>query len=160
MRDKTPARERIAQRKTTTRQRVNPLTLGDLQRGGVQQVECECGWCRHDGVIELEPLIARAGAAAFYRDVAQHFCCSVCGWRGVSARPIWPNGKNYKRPKVKAPSLPSMEECRAVLTATRVDPNAQTIENRGAYVRALQQRWPELTALAALFVVQQLHPQS
>jgi hypothetical protein len=74
----------------------------------------------------------------------------------VNASPIWPSGKNYKRPKVKAPSLPSMEECRAVLTATRVDPSAQTIEKRGAYVRALRQRWPELTASAAMFVVQQL----
>jgi hypothetical protein len=31
------------------------------------------------------------------------------------------------------------------------------IEKRGAYVRALRERWPEMTASAALFVVQQLH---
>jgi hypothetical protein len=122
VRDKTPIRERVAQRKTPTPERVKPLTLGDLQRGGVQRIECECGWCRHDGVIDLEPLIAKAGAAALYRDVALHFCCSVCGWRGISAWPVWPHGKNHKRPKVKAPSLPSMEECRAVLTATRSIP--------------------------------------
>jgi hypothetical protein len=83
--------------------RVKPLTLGQLQSGGVQRIECECGWCRHEGIIELEPLIAKAGAEAQYRDVAAHFCCSVCGWREISAWPIWPSGKNYKRPTRKMP---------------------------------------------------------
>ena len=88
--------------------------------------------------------------------MAQHFVCAVCGWRGISAWPIWPHVKGYKRPKGKAPAMPSMEECRAVLAATQVDPGAHMIEKRGAYVRALQGRWPELTASAALFVVQQI----
>lgn len=159
MRDKTPPRERIAQRKTTSPQRVKPLTLGDLQSGGVQRIECECGWCRHEGSIELGPLVAKVGAETRYRDVARHFCCSACGWRGVSAWPIWPNGKNYKWPRTKMPSLPPISECRAVLEATAVDAAAQMIERRGAYVRALREQWPEMTASAALFVVQQLRPE-
>jgi len=40
--------------------------------------------------------------------------------------------------------------------ATKVDPSAQMIEKRGAYVRALREQWPELTASAARFVVQRL----
>jgi hypothetical protein len=99
-------------------QRVKPLTLGDLQLGGVQRIECECGWCSHDGSIELGPLMAKAGAAALYCDMARHFSCSACGWRGVNAWPIWPHGKNYKRPPTKMPSLPPISECRAVLATT------------------------------------------
>jgi hypothetical protein len=67
MKNKTPIREQVALRKTPTPQRVKPLTLGDLQRGGVQRIECECGWCRHEGGIELEPLMAKADAAATWR---------------------------------------------------------------------------------------------
>jgi hypothetical protein len=155
MRDKTPIREQVARRKPPNPQRVKPLTLGDLQRGGVKRIECECDWCRHEGTIDLAPLIEKAGTDAAYRDVARYFCCSLCGWRGISAWPIWP-GHNPKRTKRKGPPLPSMQECRAVLGATQVDPSAQMIERHAAYVRALQERWPELTASAALFVVQQL----
>jgi hypothetical protein len=155
MKNKTPSREQVAQRKTTVPERVKPLTLGDLQRGGVERIECECDWCRHEGTIELAPLIEKAGADAAYRDVARQFCCSVCGWRGISAWPIWP-GHNPKRPKRSGVPLPSMQECRTVLEATKVDLSAEVVERRAAYVRALQERWPELTASAALFVVQQL----
>jgi hypothetical protein len=155
MRDKTPIRERVAGRKTPNPQRIKPLTLADLQRGGVQRIECECDWCRHEGSIELAPLIEKAGANAAYRDVARHFCCSVCGWRGISAWPVWP-GHNPKRTKRKGLPLPSMPECREFLELTKVEAGALGIERRAAYVRALQERWPELTASAALFVAQQL----
>jgi hypothetical protein len=155
MRDKTPIREQLAGRKSPSPQRVKPLTLGDLQRGGVQRIECECDWCRHEASIELAPLIEKAGVDATYRDVSRHFCCSVCGWRGISAWPIWP-GHNAKRPRRGGVPLPSIRECRAVLEATKVDLSTQRIGRRTACVRALQERWPELTASAALFVVQQL----
>jgi hypothetical protein len=49
-----------------------------------------------------------------------------------------------------------MQECREFLELTKVEAGAQGIERRAAYVRALQERWPELTASAVLFVVQQL----
>jgi hypothetical protein len=156
MRDKTPIREQVARRKTTTPAHVKALTLGDLQRSRVERIECECDWCRHEGSIELAPLIAKAGAGAAYRDVAKQFCCSICGWRGVNARPVWPERDNPRRSSHKPTALPSISECKAVLAATKVDPNAQAIEKRAAYVGALRQRWPELSASAALFVVQQL----
>ena len=38
MKNKTPIREQVAQRKTTTPERVKPFTLADLQRGGVQGI--------------------------------------------------------------------------------------------------------------------------
>jgi hypothetical protein len=158
MRDKTPIREQVAQRKHTTPQRVKPLTLGDLERGGVKHIECECGWCRHEGNIDLAPLLEKAGADALYRDVSQHFLCSNCGWRGVNAWPIWPGGKGYRRPARKIPALPPIKECREVLTAVEVRPSDLLVEKRGAYIHALRERWPELTASAALFVVNELRP--
>lgn len=158
MRGKTPIREQVAHRKVPNPRRVKPLTLGDLALGGVQHIECECGWCRHEGRIELPPLIEKAGADALYRDVARHFLCAACGWRGVNAWPIWPNGNGYKRPQQKPPALPSIRECRAVLAVVRVEPNTQLVDKRAAYIGALRQRWPELTASAALFVVNELRP--
>jgi hypothetical protein len=64
-------------------------------------------------------------------------------------------GKNHKRATRKTPALPSMDQCRAMLTATTIAPSAQVIEKRGVYVRALRERWPDMTASAALFVMQE-----
>jgi hypothetical protein len=150
VRDKTPIRERVTQRKTPTPERVKPLTLGDLQRGGVQRIECECGWCRHDGVIDLEPLIAKAGAAALYRDVALHYCCSVCGWRGTQRMAGLAPREEPQEAEGEGAVAPVDGGVSCGAYGNQVDPNAQTIEKRGAYVRALQQRWPELTASAAM----------
>jgi hypothetical protein len=135
--------------------RVKPLTLGDLAKGGAERIECECDWCKHEGVVELAPLLEKAGADAAYRTVARHFRCSVCGWQGINAWPVWP-GRPSQRPSRKGPPLPSIEECRAVLAATRVAPGAQLVERRAAYIRALRERFPALTASAAQFVVQTL----
>ena len=158
MRDKTPVRERVAQRKPTTPQRVKPLTLGDLERGGVGHIECECGWCRHEGDIQLARLIERVGAEALYRDVARDFRCSACGWRSVNAWPIWPNGNGYKGPSHKMPALPPIEECRELLAAVQVPPSAVLVEKRATYINALREQGPEMTASAALFVVNELRP--
>ena len=49
------------------------IDLGDVQRGGVKSI------------------------------VARHFCCSVCGCRGVSAWPIWPRGRTTKGPRGTCP---------------------------------------------------------
>lgn len=158
MRDKTPIREQVARRKPAAPQRVNPLTLGDLAAGGVKHIEAECDWCRHEGRIALAPLLAKAGPDALYREVARHFLCSACGWRGINAWPVWPGGRGRPKAAGKAPGLPSLDECRAALAAVQVDPRAQLIQKRGAYLGALRQRWPELTASQALFVVQTLRP--
>lgn len=138
--------------------RVKPLTLGDLARGGVERIECECDWCKHEGVVELAPLLAKAGAGTAYRAVARHFSCSVCGWHGVNAWPVWP-GRPSRRRSRKGPPLPSIAECRAVLAATRVAPGTQLVDRRAAYIRALRERFPTLTASAAQFVVQTLGAQ-
>jgi hypothetical protein len=156
MRDKTPVREQVARREAVTPRRVKPLTLGDLRNGGVERIECACDWCRHEGVVELAPLIGKAGAAAQYRDVARKFRCSVCGWRGINAWPVWPGRKRDKPPR--APALPAIGECRSLLAETPVDPAAPLQNRRAAYVGALLRRWPELTPSAAQFVVNTLRP--
>jgi hypothetical protein len=137
-------------------QRLKPLTLGDLARGGVERIECECEWCRHEGTIALAPLLAKAGAGAAYRDVARQFRCSVCGWRGVDAWPVWPGRRNPRRAAKKGPPLPSLDECRALLAATPAPPDTTLAERRRSQIRALRERWPTLTASAAQFVVQTL----
>lgn len=158
MRDKIPVREQVARRKAPAPQRVKPLTLGDLAAGGVKHIEAECDWCRQEGRIALAPLLAKAGPEALYRDLARQFRCSACGWRGVNAWPVWPGAGRRPKSGGKMPGLPSLDECRATLAAVEVDPRAQLIQKRSAYLGALRQRWPTLTASQALFVVQTLRP--
>jgi hypothetical protein len=156
MRDKTPIREQVARRETPRPQRVSPLTLGDLGAGGVARIECACDWCRHEGTVALAPLIAKKGPDALYRDVARRFRCSVCGWQGVNAWPAWPGRKRAKAER--GPGLPAIDACRTLLAETPVDAAAALIDRRAHYIRALRQRWPEMTASAAQFVVNTLRP--
>lgn len=153
LRDKTPVRERVAARKAATPQRVKPLTLGDLAKRGTTEIEAECEWCRHAARLEVSALIKRAGAAALYRDVVKKLRCSVCGWNRVEAWPVRPGGEPAKR---RAGALPPLDECRALLATAPVDLRLPLIERRAALIHALRERWPELTASAALFVVQTL----
>ena len=153
MRDKTPIREQVAARKTTAPQRVKPLALGDLAKRGTTEIEAECEWCRHAARLAVSALIKRAGAAALYRDVVKKLRCSVCGWNRVEAWPVRPGSEPAKR---RAGTLPPLDECRALLAATPVDPRLPLVERRAAFIHALRERWPDLTASAALFVVQTL----
>lgn len=153
MRDKTPIREQVAARKTASPQRVKPLALGDLAKNGTSQIEAECEWCRHAARLDVAALIERAGAAALYRDIVKKLRCSVCGWNRVEAWPVRDGGEMARR---RAGALPPLDECRALLASVPVDPHRPLIERRSALIHALRERWPDLTATAALFVVQTL----
>jgi hypothetical protein len=152
MRDKTPIREQAARRRPAAAQRVTPLTLGDLARGGVAEIEAECEWCRHAARLAVADLAARAGAGAAYRHVVRRLRCSVCGWNRVEA---WPARAGRPAPERRRPSgLPPLDECRRFLAALPAAPGASRAEARAARIGALRERWPELTASAAMFVVQ------
>jgi hypothetical protein len=154
MRDKTPIREQIARRKTPGPQRVKPLTLGDLRRSGVGEIEAECEWCRHAARLDVAALVARAGEGALYREIVKRLRCSVCGWNRVEAWPVRKGGHATER---KRPTpLPPLDECRRFLAAVPTPPAFTAIERRAAKIGALRERWPELTASAAMFVVQAL----
>ncbi len=151
MRDKTPIREQVARRKPAAPQRVKPLTLGDLAASGVAEIEAECEWCRHAARLDLAGLVARAGAGAAYRHVVRRLRCSVCGWNRVEAWPV----RGGRVPERRRPSgLPPLDECRRFLADLPVPPGASRVERRAARIGALRERWPELTASAAMFVVQ------
>ena len=162
MKRRTPSRDDSARHRPL--ERVKPLTLGGLAKRGIERIACACDWCRHEGTIEIAGLVAKMGAAATYRDVAERLVCSVCGWHGIAAHPIWPGDTEKSGPDAmlrdaharKRVPLPSMDDCRAVLAATQIDSAAPFVERRSAYVRALMERWPDLTPSAALFVVQAL----
>ena len=153
MRDKTPIREQVARRKTPAPRRVKPVTLGDLARSGVAEIEAECEWCRHDARLGLDALIARAGGAALYREIVKRLRCSVCGWDRVEA---WPVRAGHAPERRRASPLPPLDECRRFLAALTPPPGASLIERRAAKIGALRERWPALTAAAAMFVVQAL----
>ena len=165
MKRRTPSRDDAARHRPL--ERVKPLTLGGLAKRGIERIACACDWCRHEGTIEVAGLVAKMGAAATYRDVAERLVCSVCGWHGIAARPIWPGDKDKNSLDAMIPDsavrkrtpLPSMDECRAVLATTRAE-STTLADRRSAYVRALMERWPELTPSAALFVVQALDSRS
>lgn len=151
MRDKTPIREQVARRTPAAAQRVKPLTLGDLANSGIREIEAECEWCRHAARLDLERLVARAGAAAAYRQVVRRLRCSVCGWNRVEAWPV----RAGRVPQRRRPAgLPPLDECRRFLAALPVSGAATRAEARAARIGALRERWPELTASAAMFVVQ------
>lgn len=151
MRDKTPIREQVARRKPAAPQRVKPLTLGDLAAGGVAEIEAECEWCRHAARLPLADLAARAGAGAAYRHVVRRLRCSVCGWNRVEAWPV----RAGRAPERRRPSgLPPLDECRRFLAEVPLPTGASPLERRAAKIGALRERWPELTASAAMFVVQ------
>jgi len=153
MRDKTPIREQVARRKPAAPQRVKPLTLGDLAKNGVSEIEAECEWCRHAARLGVADLVARAGAAAAYRQIVRRLRCSVCGWNRVEAWPV----RVGAAPQRRRPSgLPPLDECRRFLAAVPIPPAASTVETRAAKIGALRERWPELTASAAMFVVQSI----
>src|SRR5262245_623761 len=133
MRDKTPIREQVARRKAPAPQRVKPVTLGDLARSGVGEIEAECEWCRHAARLGLDALIARAGATALYREVVKRLRCSVCGWNRVEAWPV----RDGRGPERRRPSpLPPLDECRRFLAALPPPPGASLIERRGAKINA------------------------
>lgn len=155
MRGRTPIRENLAQRARTPLEHVKPLTLGDLAKSGVERIEAECEWCRHAAQLEIAPLIAREGPAARFRDIVRRLRCSVCGWNHVEAWPIRPGRETQQR---RPSALPPLAECRALLATVPIDPNAQRVDQRAAMIHALRERWPDLTASAALFVVQSLDP--
>ncbi len=153
MRDKTPIREQVARRKPATPQRMKPLTLGDLERTGVSEIEVECEWCRHAARLDVAGLVARAGAGAPYRQIVQRLRCSVCGWNRVEAWPV----RDGESPVRRRPSgLPPLDECRRFLAAVPLPPGATRAELRTVKIGALRERWPALTAAAAMFVVQSL----
>jgi hypothetical protein len=152
MRDKTPIREQVARRKPAAPQHVKPLTLGDLEKSGVAEIEAECEWCRHAARLAVADLVARAGAAAAYRHVVRRLRCSVCGWNRVEA---WPVRAGQRAPERRRPAgLPPLDECRRFLAAVPIPPGASPPAARAAKIGALRERWPELTASAAMFVVQ------
>jgi hypothetical protein len=156
MRDKTPVREQVARRKPASTQRVKPLTLGDLARGGVAEIEAECEWCRHAARLAVADLAARAGAETAYRHVVRRLRCSVCGWNRVEAWPVRAGqtsggGAPERR---RSSGLPPLDECRRFLAALPETPGASRADQRAARIGALRERWPELTASAAMFVVQ------
>jgi hypothetical protein len=151
MSDKTPIREQVARRKPAAPQRVKPLTLGDLAANDVTEIEAECEWCRHAARLAVADLAARAGAGAAYRHVVRRLRCSVCGWNRVEAWPV----RAGRAPERHRPSgLPPLDECRRFLAALPIPSKASLVERRAARIGALRERWPELTASAAMFVVQ------
>lgn len=150
MREKTPIREQVARRNTPAPRRVKPLSLGDLAKSGVAEIEAECEWCRHAARLGLDALIARAGEAALYREVVKRLRCSVCGWNRVEAWPVRPGRTPERR---RASPLPPLDECRRFLAAVPTPPGATLIERRAAKIGALREHWPALTASAAMFVV-------
>ncbi len=153
MRDKTPIREQVARRKPATPQRVKPLTLGDLVRSGIREVEVECEWCRHAARLDLAGLVERAGADIPYRQIVRRLRCSVCGWNRVEAWPV----REGESPIHRRPSgLPPLDECRRFLAALPLPAGATRAEMRAAKIGALRDRWPALTAAAAMFVVQSI----
>lgn len=156
MRDKTPIREQVARRTPAAARRVKPLTLGDLATSGASEIEVECEWCRHAARLAVADLAARAGADAAYRNVVRRLRCSVCGWDRVEAWPLRGRHKESRdAPERRRPSgLPPLDECRRFLAALPAAPGATLAERRAARIDALRQRWPELTASAAMFVVQ------
>jgi len=155
MRDKTPPREQVAARKTAAPERVKPLTLGDLLRQGVSEIEAECEWCRHGARVEIAPIAAREGAEAPFRNIARRLKCSVCGWNRVEAWPVRP-GRPAKQSRPSP--LPSLRECRSLLAAVPRPAGALAHQRHSAYMHALRRRWPELGADQALFIVRALIP--
>jgi len=88
--------------------------------------------------------------------VVRRLRCSVCGWDRVEAWPLRGGHKESRdAPERRRPSgLPPLDECRRFLAALPAAPGATLAERRAARIDALRQRWPELTASAAMFVVQ------
>ena len=155
MRQKNSPRDDVAKRKSAPLERVKPLTLSHLARTGVKEIDVECEWCRHSAKLEIAALIKREGEGALFREIVRRLRCSVCGWNRVDAFPV----RSGARPQRRGPGpLPPLSECRALLEALRVDPNTEHIARRGVMIGALRERWPELTASTALFIVQQLRP--
>lgn len=156
MRDKTPIREQVARRKPAAAGRVRPLTLADLARSGVVEIEAECEWCRHAARMAIANLAARAAPEGAYRDVVRRLRCSVCGWNRVEAWPVRDGHKDMgTAPERRRPSgLPPLDECRRFLATLPIVPGTARADRQAASIAALRERWPQLTASAALFVVQ------
>ena len=87
---------------------------------------------------------------------AARLCCSACGRKQVEAWPVRPNQRD-RHPNRPRP-LPPLDECRQLVASVRIDSRAQLVNKYAACIGALRDRWPQLTASAALFVVQQLEP--
>ena len=159
MREKNNPRDDIPKRTARAPERVKPLTLADLAKQGVTEIEAECEWCRHSAMLEIAPLIEKEGSTQPFRRIAERLKCSVCGWHQVSAWPVRSNNKVRSRNK-PAP-LPSLDECRNLLgAASHGDLKMLAHEQHAVLMRALMDRWPELGASQALFIVRALVPES
>jgi len=155
MRSKIPPREIVGQRNRP--ERVKPLTLGALDESGVAHIEAECEWCRHAALVPIAPLMQREGRDTPFREIVRRLTCSVCGWKRVEAWPVRTGRDAVRRDRQPAP-LPSLDECRALVAAVSAEAGEPPADHRARLVGALRERWPQLTAPAALFIVQALRP--
>ena len=157
MRQKNNPRDDIPKRPRSAPKRMKPLTLGDLAKQGLIEIEAECEWCRHSAMLEIAPLIENEGSTQPFRRIAERLKCSVCGWHQVSA---WPVRSNHKpRSRTKPAPLPSLDECRNLLITASPDSTMLAHERHAALMRALMERWPEPDASHALFIVRALVPE-
>ncbi len=67
---------------------VTPVTLGDLERRGVD-LWAWCNDCCHNRVLALGALIGRFGPGQTAAGIAAWARCSACGSRRVETRPAY-----------------------------------------------------------------------
>jgi len=66
----------------------DPLTLAEIKDYGVD-VFCWCNRCSHNGVVEIELLIAHCGPLLSFPSVHGLLRCQACGSKDIAARPNW-----------------------------------------------------------------------
>jgi hypothetical protein len=82
-------RNRAKSRRKPQPLRFKPVTIGDLIREG-KLLEVQCGNCRPERHLYLDPEILRLSMRMPVPEVAKHLICSKCGARNNETyNPIW-----------------------------------------------------------------------
>jgi hypothetical protein len=66
----------------------DPPTLAEIKEYGVD-VFCWCNRCSHNGVVEIDVLIAHCGPLLSFPSIHGLMRCQACGSKDIAARPNW-----------------------------------------------------------------------
>lgn len=68
---------------------VNPTTIGDLQKEGLD-VFCWCNRCGHNAEVALSVFEARFGSHYPIPELGHAMRCKMCKANDIATRPAWP----------------------------------------------------------------------